>query len=77
MAARLENRFSTTGPARHTRPTSVISEARMKRPVLSHRAPQDAEATAEALQHLLQRAEDQGLDGEAFLASGEVPWSKV
>jgi len=35
------------------------------------------EATAEALQHLLQRAEDQGLDGEAFLTIGEVPWNKV
>ena len=43
----------------------------------AHRALQDAEATAEALQHLLKRAEDQGLDGEAFLAAGEVPWSKV
>ena len=43
----------------------------------AHRALQDAEATAEALQHLLKRAEEQGLDGEAFLAAGEVPWSKV
>ncbi|HEX9081488.1 MAG TPA: 3'-5' exonuclease [Holophagaceae bacterium] len=43
----------------------------------AHRALQDAEATAEALQHLLQRAEQQGLDGEAFLALGEVPWNKV
>ena len=43
----------------------------------AHRALQDAEATAEALQHLLQRAEDQGLDGEAFLAAGEVPWTRV
>ena len=43
----------------------------------AHRALQDAEAATEALQHLLQRAEDQGLDGEAFLAAGEVPWSKV
>jgi DNA polymerase III epsilon subunit-like protein len=43
----------------------------------AHRALQDAEATSEALQHLLQRAEDQGLDGEAFLAIGEVPWNKV
>lgn len=43
----------------------------------AHRALQDAEATAEALQHLLQRAEDQGLDGGAFLALGEVPWVKV
>jgi DNA polymerase III epsilon subunit-like protein len=43
----------------------------------AHRALQDAEATAEALQRLLQRAEDQGLDGEAFLAIGEVPWGRV
>ena len=43
----------------------------------AHRALQDAEATAEALQHLLNRAEEQGLDGEAFLAAGEVAWSKV
>lgn len=43
----------------------------------AHRALQDAEATAEVLQHLLKRAEDQGLDGEAFLTLGEVPWSKV
>ena len=43
----------------------------------AHRALQDAEATGEALQHLIKRAEDQGLDGEAFLAAGEVPWSKV
>lgn len=43
----------------------------------AHRALQDAEATAEALQHLLRRAEEQGLDGEAFLALGEVAWSKV
>ena len=43
----------------------------------AHRALQDAEATAEALQHLLKRAEEQGLDGEAFLAAGEVAWSKV
>lgn len=43
----------------------------------AHRALQDAEATAEALQHLLERAEEQGLDGEAFLAAGEVPWNKV
>jgi DNA polymerase III epsilon subunit-like protein len=43
----------------------------------AHRALQDAEATAEALQHLLKRAEDQGLTGEAFLAIGEVPWNRV
>lgn len=43
----------------------------------AHRALQDAEATAEALQHLIQRAEEQGLTGEAFLAAGEVLWTKV
>jgi len=43
----------------------------------AHRALQDAEAATEALQHLLQRAEDQGLDGEAFLTAGEVSWGKV
>jgi DNA polymerase III epsilon subunit-like protein len=43
----------------------------------AHRALQDAEATAEVLQRLLQRAEDQGLDGAAFLAIGEVAWNKV
>ena len=43
----------------------------------AHRALQDAEATGEVLQHLLKRAEAQGLDGEAFLTLGEVPWSKV
>jgi len=43
----------------------------------AHRALQDAEATAEALQHLVKRAEEQGLDGEAFLAAGEVAWAKV
>ncbi|WP_306590103.1 PolC-type DNA polymerase III [Geothrix sp. 21YS21S-4] len=43
----------------------------------AHRALQDAEATAEALQCLIQRAEDRGLDGEAFLRLGEVAWNKV
>ena len=43
----------------------------------AHRALQDAEATAELLQHLMSRAEAQGLDGEAFLRLGEVPWNKV
>ena len=43
----------------------------------AHRALQDAEATAEVLQHLLKQAEDQGLDGEAFLGIGEVMWNKV
>lgn len=43
----------------------------------AHRALQDAEATAEVLQHLMSRAEERGMDGEAFLAAGEVVWSKV
>jgi DNA polymerase III epsilon subunit-like protein len=43
----------------------------------AHRALQDAEATAEALQHLLRRAEERGLDGEAFLAIGEVHWNRL
>lgn len=43
----------------------------------AHRALQDAEATAEVLQHLMTRAEAQGLDGEAFLRLGDVPWNKV
>ncbi|WP_026852301.1 3'-5' exonuclease [Geothrix fermentans] len=43
----------------------------------AHRALQDAEATAEVLQRLMQRAEDRGMDGEAFLAAGEVAWAKV
>lgn len=43
----------------------------------AHRALQDAEATAEALQHLLKRAEDKGMDGGAFLAAGEVLWTRV
>jgi DNA polymerase-3 subunit epsilon len=43
----------------------------------AHRALQDAEATAEALQHLIKRAEEQGMDGETFLTTGEVAWNKV
>lgn len=40
----------------------------------AHRALQDAEATAELLQHLLTRAEARGLDAEAFMALGELAW---
>ncbi len=43
----------------------------------AHRALPDAEATAELLQHLLLRAEDQGLDAEAFLNLGEVLWTRL
>lgn len=40
----------------------------------AHRALQDAEATAELLQHLLGRAEAQGLSSEDFLQRGELAW---
>lgn len=40
----------------------------------AHRALQDAEATAELMQHLLARAEDRGLEAEAFMALGELAW---
>ena len=43
----------------------------------AHRALPDAEATAELLQHLLMRAEEKGLDAEAFLSLGEVQWTKL
>lgn len=43
----------------------------------AHRALSDAEATAELLQHLMARAEAEGLDGEAFLSLGEVHWRKL
>ena len=43
----------------------------------AHRALPDAEATAELMQHLLARAEDQGLDAEAFLERGEVAWARL
>ncbi len=43
----------------------------------AHRALPDAEATAELMQHLLSRAEDQGLDAEAFLKLGDVSWTKL
>ena len=44
---------------------------------LLRHASEVAQCRLQALQHLLQRAEDQGLDGEAFLAAGEVPWARV
>ena len=42
-----------------------------------HRALPDAEATAELLQHLIERAEAAGMDDQAFLKAGEVPWKKL
>jgi DNA polymerase III epsilon subunit-like protein len=42
-----------------------------------HRALPDAEATAELLVHLLTRAEQAGMDAEAFLQAGEVGWAKL
>jgi DNA polymerase III epsilon subunit-like protein len=42
-----------------------------------HRALPDAEATAELMKHLIERAEAKGLDGEAFLGLGEVAWGKL
>ena len=43
----------------------------------AHRALSDAEATAELLQRLMERAEAKGLDAEAFIALGEVAWRKL
>lgn len=43
----------------------------------AHRALSDAEATAELLQRLMERAEAKGLDAEAFMSLGEVPWRKL
>ena len=43
----------------------------------AHRALPDAEATAELMQHLLARAEEKGMDAEAFIKLGEVPWGKL
>ena len=43
----------------------------------AHRALPDAEATAELMQHLLARAEEKGLDANAFLKLGEVMWTKL
>lgn len=42
-----------------------------------HRALPDAEATAELLKILLERAEDRGWSGEAFLTKGRVAWEKL
>lgn len=42
-----------------------------------HRALQDAEATAELLQRLMERGEAAGLDAEAFLKLGDVDWKKL
>ena len=43
----------------------------------AHRALSDAEATAELLQCLMERAETTGLDAEAFISLGEVQWRKL
>ncbi|HET8714489.1 MAG TPA: 3'-5' exonuclease [Holophagaceae bacterium] len=43
----------------------------------AHRALSDAEATAELLQRLMARAEETGLDAEAFISMGEVAWKKL
>ncbi len=43
----------------------------------AHRALPDAEATSELMQHLLQRAEEKGLDAEALLRLGAVSWAKL
>lgn len=42
-----------------------------------HRALPDAEATAELLQILLERAEDRGWSGATFLDKGRVAWEKL
>jgi len=42
-----------------------------------HRALPDAEATAELLQILLERAEDRGWSGATFLDKGKVAWEKL
>jgi DNA polymerase III epsilon subunit-like protein len=41
------------------------------------RALPDAEATAELLQHLIERAEAAGMEAKAFLEAGEVQWKKL
>lgn len=43
----------------------------------AHRALSDAEATAELLQKLMDRAEAKGLDAEGFISLGEVGWKKL
>jgi DNA polymerase III epsilon subunit-like protein len=42
-----------------------------------HRALPDAEATAELLRILIQRAEDQGMSPDRFLETGRVLWEKL
>jgi DNA polymerase III epsilon subunit-like protein len=42
-----------------------------------HRALPDAEATADLLQVLIHRAEDQGMDSQTFLEAGQVLWEKM
>lgn len=42
-----------------------------------HRALPDAEATAELLRILMERAEDRGWSGATFLDKGRVPWDKL
>jgi len=42
-----------------------------------HRALADAEVTAELLQILMQRAEEQGMDAELFLETGTLRWEKL
>ena len=42
-----------------------------------HRALPDAEATAELLQVLLERAEARGLDAETLLEKGRVDWARL
>jgi DNA polymerase III epsilon subunit-like protein len=42
-----------------------------------HRALPDAEATAELMKCLIERAEALGWDGEAFLACGTVAWDRL
>ncbi|MBS1785131.1 MAG: 3'-5' exonuclease [Acidobacteria bacterium] len=43
----------------------------------AHRALSDAEATAELLQKLMERAEEGGWDAKGFIALGEVSWKKL
>jgi len=42
-----------------------------------HRALADAEVTAELLQRLMDRGEAAGMDSEAFLETGTVPWERL
>lgn len=42
-----------------------------------HRALPDAEATAELLQHLIERGEEEGMEAEGFLKAGEIQWKKL